>query len=178
MTNPHFCSECGEIHKLQPAHKEAITKILLDGLQAAAKSIIARSKNDFDLHELFGQYNIYNNFQKLRYFGLVHHVTDKFTKAKVRGHWLITRNGWAFLRGELLVHKWVKVRDNHIIEHSPDLIGVRDVYRGSDILTTTFEYFDENGQPMGVKPKSKPMPKQGSLWATAPAGTARKRVDE
>ena len=153
MSELEFCEACGQQIKL--AHKEFMNKNLLTGLQSAARSIIDRGVNDFDLHELFGQYNVYNNFQKLRYFGLVHHVVDRFTKSKTRGHWLITRNGWAFLRGELEVHKWVKIRNNKIIERSSEMISVRDVYFGSEAVATMFEYFDDNGNMVGVRPISK-----------------------
>lgn len=144
-----ICHTCGQ--KVKQAHKEHLNKNLLTGLQAAAKSIMDSGGNNFDLHELFDQYSIYNNFQKLRYFGLVHHVRNQHGQT-LRGHWLITRNGWSFLRGELEVHRWVKVRGNVIVERSPELISVRDVYRGSSAITTTFEYFDEDGQSVGFRP--------------------------
>lgn len=149
MAEHKTCDACGQ--QIKQAHKETMNKNLLTGLQAASKSIIASGRNDFDLHELFDAYNLYNNFQKLRYFGLVHHVRDAHGTA-VRGHWLITRNGWAFLRGELEVHKWVKIRSNHIIERSPEIISVRDVFYGADVIQTTFEYFDDAGRPVGVRP--------------------------
>jgi hypothetical protein len=65
---------------------------------------------------------------------------------------LITRNGWAFLRGEIQIHKWVLVRENHIVSYSPELVSVRDVYYGSEAITTTFEYFDEYGNQVGYRP--------------------------
>lgn len=144
-----ICEHCGQ--RIRDAHNETLNKMLLTGLQRAARIVMDTKVNDVDLHDLVDDYNVYNNFQKLRYFGLVHHVTDKEGR-KMRGHWLITRNGWAFLRGEKEVHKWVKIRDNHILERSPELIGVKDVYRGSDVVVTTFEYFDENGRPVGYRP--------------------------
>lgn len=154
------CEKCGQ--RVKQAHKETLNKKLLTGLQQASSMIITSGSNDVDLHAFIDDYNIYNNFQKLRYFGLIHHVRDAQGR-KVRGHWLITRNGWAFLRGELEVHKWVKVLDNEIRERSPELAGVRDVYRGSDIVVTTFEYFDDNNNPVGFRPTIPAKPEQASL---------------
>ena len=153
------CGGCGQ--RIRLAHKETMNKKLLQGLKYAAKVISDTKVNDFDLHEMIEDYNVYNNFQKLRYFGLVHHVKDSKGR-KVRGHWLITRNGWAFLRGELSIHKWVKVLDNRIQDRSPELINVREVYRGSDIVVTTFEYFDDSGAPVGHRP-TMPSERQTSL---------------
>ncbi len=142
------CETCHQ--KIRLAHKENLNKNLLTGLQQAARRIAASGVNDIDINEFIDDTNIYNNFQKLRYFGLIHHYRNN--DVKVRGHWLITRNGWRFLRGDIKVHKWVKVQNNSIIEHSPELIDVRSVYYGSDIITTTFEYFDENNRPVGFRP--------------------------
>jgi hypothetical protein len=153
MSEAEFCNSCGQ--QIRLAHKETLNKKLLQGLQRAAEIVIDTQSNDVDLHSFIDDYNIYNNFQKLRYFGLVHHVRD-YKGHKVRGHWLITRNGWAFLRGELEVHKWVKVLDNQIRERSQELIDVRQVYRGSDIVVTTFEYFDDNDRPVGYRPTVMP----------------------
>jgi len=120
-------------------------------LKQAARVVQETEVNNFSLHEINGSVMDYNNFQKLRYHGLVHHVTDR-TGQRVRGHWLITRNGWAFLRGELNLPKWVTVRNNHIVDRSSELINVRDVYYGSEAIHTVFEYFDEDGYPVGPRP--------------------------
>lgn len=151
-----ICDKCGQ--KVKKIHKESMNKNLLDGLKTAAASIQASKTNNFDLHEIVDQYNLYNNFQKLRYFGLVHYYRHPDTKQRVRGHWLITRNGWSFLRGEIEVHKWVKVCENAIDSRSIETIGVKDVYRGSDAIQTTFEYFDDDGTMIGVRPFVQPNP--------------------
>lgn len=143
------CNKCGQ--KIKLAHKETLNKKLLQGLQAAARIVIETNRNDIDLHTLIDDYNIYNNFQKLRYFGLAYYLKDAKGQ-RVRGHWIITKRGWQFLRGEIKISKWVKVLENHITERSIDTVNVRDIYRGSDVVVTTFEYFDENNNPVGYKP--------------------------
>jgi hypothetical protein len=47
---------------------------------------------------------------------------------------------------------FVLVKDNHIKKRSEQLINVKDVYRGSEIIETSFEYFDEAGNPVGIRP--------------------------
>jgi hypothetical protein len=147
------CEHCGQ--ELKQARRETLNKHELSILQTAAHHVAETNVNDFQLDDLSGSVNHYNNWQKLRYHGLVHHVRDSRGQTK-RGHWLITRNGWAFLRGELDLPKWVTVKENAIVQRSGRLINVRDVYRGSEAITTVFEYFDDNNQPVGARPVLRP----------------------
>lgn len=126
------------------AHKETLNKHKLMLLQEAASHVMKTLKNEFPLHELSGNINSYNNFQKLRYSGLIFKVK--------RGTWGITRNGWAFLRGEIALPKYVLVRDNHIITKSNNLVYLKDIYYGADYIQTVFEYFNEYGEPVGLRP--------------------------
>lgn len=149
------CHSCGQ--PIKEAHKEVLNKQKLTMLQAAARLVIETGVNDFkkrDVGNFASSPTAYNNFQKLRYHGLITQV--KVKGVKHRDRWLITRNAWAFLRGELELPKWVMVRNNHIDENFPrcqETIGVKDVYRGSDVITTTFEYFDhDTGEQIGFKP--------------------------
>ena len=148
------CPHCGQV--IQDSHKEVLNKHKLNMLQYAGRSIISSQKNDFDLHEKLDDTNFYNNFQKLRYSGLIFHVGK-------RGHWGLTRNAWSFLRGELKLPKWIIIRNNHIVERSAELIGVKDVYRGAEIIDTVFEYFDDNGNMIGARPVE-PSAKQEMLF--------------
>lgn len=149
MSKPEICNHCGQ--PIKQAYKEKLTKHKLSMLQTAAKHIIETGVNDYDMRALMPGYNNYNNFQKLRYHGLVHWVKDSKGN-KVRGHWLITRNGWAFLRGDIELPKYVLVKNNAIQSRAPDTFHVTEVYRGSEVIETTFEYFDDNGRPVGVRP--------------------------
>ncbi len=160
-----ICDHCGQ--PIQEAHKEVLSKMKLTMLKSAAAHVIATEVNDFkksDIAEML-ENSAYGNFQKLRYHGLVTPARDKAGN-RVRGRWLITRNGWAFLRGELDLPKFVLVRNNHVVDgsHSKVLLNVRDVYRGSDAIVTTFEYFDhETGEQIGYRPTLQHQPIQGSL---------------
>lgn len=157
----HICSECGLEHIVQDAHKESIDKRKLMMLKAAAQWVIDNNKNEFKKKDLdlirFGQ-SAYGNFGALRYHALIAKVKDKKTNKPIKGLWLVTRQGWAFLRGEYDPPKFVLVRNNKIVpdSHSRQTINVRHVYYGSDIITTTFEYFDEDGKPIGWRPTVTP----------------------
>jgi len=65
--------------------------------------------------------NAYNNFQKLRYFGLVAKVKD------MSGYWLITRRGAQFVHGKTRVNKQVRIFDNHIVERSLGTTSILEV---------------------------------------------------
>jgi hypothetical protein len=159
----HLCTHCNQPHIVKLAHKETMNKQKLTMLKAAASRIIETGVNDFRLAELDGDANQYTNFQKLRYHGLIHHARDAAGNRK-KGHWLITRNGWAFLRGELDIPKYVLVKDNHIESRADTTLSIRDVYYGSEAIHTTFEYFDDAGRMVGVHPiYPKAKPQQASL---------------
>lgn len=131
-------------------HKETLTKGKLEMLKQAANHVTATMQNDIPLSIFGAQISKYNNFQKLRYHGLIHHVRKN--GQIVRGRWLITRNGWAFLRGEIQLPKYVFVANNEITGRADQTISVRDVHYGSDVIETTFQYFDKNNNPVGFRP--------------------------
>lgn len=146
-----ICHACGQ--KVQEAHKESLNKMKLTMLQKAAKHVMETMKNDFRVYDFVGEdeFKLFNNFQKLRYHGLITPARDNQDR-RIKGRWLITRNGWAFLRGELDIPRYVLVRNNRIVEKSSERTLVRDVYYGSEAIQTTFEYFDDYGQPVGYRP--------------------------
>lgn len=159
--SPKVCHSCGQ--PIKETHKETLSKQKLTMLQTAARLVMETGVNDFrkrDVGDFASSPTAYNNFQKLRYHGLITQV--KKDGVKHRDRWLITRNAWAFLRGEIELPKWVMVRNNHIDENFPrcqDLIGVKDVYRGAEEIVTTFEYFDhDTGEQIGFKPVTPPAP--------------------
>lgn len=59
-----------------------------------------------------------SNWTKLRFFGLI--AKYKVDGKHVGGKWVVTRNGWAFLRGELPIPSHVKTFRNRIIEKSAE----------------------------------------------------------
>lgn len=147
------CNHCGQ--RIQQAHKESMDKTRLLMLQSAARQVIDTGKNDFKKKDLGLEamsLSAYGNFGRIRYHGLITPVKDRDTGKRIKGRWLITRNGWAFLRGEFNIPKYVIVKNNIIQSRSDATISVKDVFYGSDIMQTTFEYFDDDGNQVGFRP--------------------------
>lgn len=141
------CPHCGS--KIQQSHKEVLNKNKLDLLQDAAKHVINTGEMHFkkrDVGTLKENPSYYNNFQKLRYHGLITQAPG------FRDKWLVTRNGWAFLRGEIDLPKFVLVRNNHIVDRAEQKINAKDVWRGSPEVVSFFEYYDDFGNYVGVRP--------------------------
>lgn len=132
-------------------HKEVLNKHKLNLLKKAARHIEDTGKNEFPIKIFSDNMNDYCNLQKCRLHGLIHHARSSDGSIK-RGKWLITRTGWSFLGGKLSLPKWVMVRDNEIVSRCADQVKVQQVYYGSEAVHTTFDYFSEDGLPIGVKP--------------------------
>ena len=77
--------------------------------------------------------NEYNNFQKLRYHGLIAHYKDKITKQYESGYWLLTKRGNLFCKNELAVSKKIVVFRNKIQEKSNLKVTFIEVMKDKDI---------------------------------------------
>lgn len=143
----------------RPTRKENIDKLKVLMLKRAAQHVIDTKKPVFKKSELnlidFGQ-SAYGRFGALRFHGLIAKMKDDDGKV-IKGDWIITRLGWAFLRNDPQhgrIAKYVYMQDNHIrddLERGP-LVGIIDVFKGSDYLQTNFEYVDVHGNFVGVRP--------------------------
>lgn len=135
------CDHCGQL--IKNAHKEVLNKMKIKMLKRAAEQVITTNHNDFmvrDLKDHGEDFVLFNNFQKLRYHGLIAPIRNN--GRKIKGRWLLTRNAWAFLRGELMLPSFVLVRDNHITERSNELLAIKHI-RGEATIQTDFDYYDE-----------------------------------
>lgn len=96
---------------------EILDRYKISILKDAAAHVLATGRNEFSIRLFKSDVGRYSTVCRLRYHGLIHHVlrADGTTK---RGHWLITRNGWAFLKGDLPLPVEVVVQDNHIVSRS------------------------------------------------------------
>lgn len=121
-------------------HKETLNKHKLNLLKQGAEEVITKGENIVDIGIFRNNINSYNNWQKLRYHGLIAHVVKNGVKQ--RGLWVITRNGWKFLRNELQLPKYVLINNNEIVERSPETIEAKDLYRLEEIVQTSFEYYE------------------------------------
>jgi hypothetical protein len=162
----HLCSECNEPHRVSPAHKEVLNKMKLTMLSVAAKHIMKTMSNNFMVRDIAqpDEFKLFNNFQKLRYHGLVTPARDDAGN-RIKGRWLITRNGWGFLRGDIELPQYVIVRDNHIEERADRKVTLREVDSGAMEIVTNFFYFDENNKPVGMRPVAPIKVEQPSLFS-------------
>lgn len=155
MSAPKVCDHCGQV--IKQTHKEVLNKHKLKMLKMAALHVIETGVNDFTKRDLEDtlhddlSHSDYANFPKLRYHGLITPGRDKAGN-RIKGRWLITRNGWAYLRGELGLPAYVLVQNNSIKTRSEMLVKFTDVWRGEATVQTTFEYFDDDGNQVGFRP--------------------------
>lgn len=157
----HKCSVCNEDHVVRRQHKEILNKLKLVMLKRAAEHVIRTMDNNFMVRDISEpeEYSVFHNFQKLRYHGLTTPMRDAAGK-RMKGSWLITRNGWAFLRGEIELPKYVMISENTIKSRSEELVTLRQVDASQFEIQTQFEYFDEANNPIGLRPST---PVQTSL---------------
>lgn len=149
-----LCSECGQRKPM--VRKELLNRHKLQMLKRSANHVMLTMKNDFLVSEFTEpeDFKSFNFFSHLRLHGLIFKQKDANGNV-MRGRWGITRNGWAFLRGDLMLPSYVLVKNNHIESRSDLLVSVTDVLRGEPTIQTSFEYFDDNGNPVGIRPSHK-----------------------
>lgn len=152
MSAQDICPGC--MRKIPLARKESLSRIKVEILMSAGQLVAERLSNRFKLRDVPActEPSHYNNFQKLRYHGLIAKAT--VNGRLMRNEWVITRNGFRFLRGTLEIPKFVKIRQNHIVERAAECVSLSQVWRGAPYLETSFEYFDEDNNPIGVRPQA------------------------
>ena len=116
---------------------EYISKGQLNTLAKFIKAVKDHNRNSIHLQDdIELTKNEYNNFQKLRYNGLVAHAADT-------GCWLITRRGANFLRGKIDLPKGVLIFRNRIQKYHKTRVTVESVYKNEDpywLKAGDFEY--------------------------------------
>jgi hypothetical protein len=122
-------------------HKETLNRHKLNLLKRGAADVDSSGVNIVDIGLFRDNINSYNNWQKLRYHGLI-------AKTEKRGEWVITKNGWKFLRGEISLPKFILVADNRIIEHSEQRVEVQDLLSQEELVQEVFEYYEPSYQPV------------------------------
>lgn len=114
------CNNCGANMKMW---WHMVTPGLVGDLMKSINFVKNANKNEFHLQkDLSLSKNDYNNFQKLRYHGLVTKVKEK------AGYWLITKRGGQFLRNEIEIPAGVKTFRNNIEEdgHTVETVRITD----------------------------------------------------
>jgi hypothetical protein len=145
------CDRCGQ--RIQLTRKEILNKHKATMLKRAAGHVMLTMKNDFKVSDFTKpeEFKPYNHFAQLRLHGLI--FKQKTSDGKtVLARWGITKNGWAFLRGEIQIPKYVHVQNNKIKSRADMLVGFNEVWSGEPHVQTSFEYFDDAGNPVGIRP--------------------------
>jgi len=136
--NEHVCPHCGASMKMYWHH---LTPLLVETLVLFYKAVCDKAENCVhmpkDISELTKTQ--YNNFQKLRLHGLVAKV--KVGGVRKRGHWLITRRGAQFLKGELALPRDVQTFRNRVVGHKGRMVRIGDVL-GSEPYVQSIDDFE------------------------------------
>jgi hypothetical protein len=116
------CEHCGA--SLQ-VYNHTLSSGLVSALIKSIQFVQENKKNEFHLQNDLKNLtkNEYNNFQKLRFHGLVAKIENK------AGYWLITRRGGLFLRGEIGIPHNVQTFRNKVVGHSGDITTINQ-FRG------------------------------------------------
>ena len=78
--------------------------------------------------------NQYNNFQKLRYFGLIAHYYNKDEQRFESGQWVLTSRGNKFAKNEIEISKKVLIFRNKIRERSEEKVNLSQILKNENIL--------------------------------------------
>lgn len=139
MTNKKtYCTHCG-----QPTsrNKHSIARMLSNILMAVRHfQVPFHLQKDTSLTK-----NQYNNFQKLKYWGLV--AKDGCPT----GHWYITLCGKRFISGEITIPKWVKTFNNRVVEESKEYVSVHDCQKLSTTYKQAKEYIEDRDSHINEK---------------------------
>jgi hypothetical protein len=111
------CPHCGAAMN---EHTHALSKALVGAL----RKLKARGK-ETNLKVLGLTRNEWDNFQKLRYWGLVYQVS--VNGRRQNGVWWLTQKGGRFLRGEISVPKQVITYRGKRVRYEGDEVSVSDV---------------------------------------------------
>lgn len=131
ITEHGHCPSC---YRDARAYTFTLNATLIKILQNIYGAIVLKGQNDIHLDkdtegtpfEL--KYSQRSNVTILRFHGLVAKVRDE-TGKQTAGHWLITRRGASFLKGNISVPAQVRTFDNEVKWHSPDFVSFRDVMK-------------------------------------------------
>jgi len=129
---PCKCPHCGASMKM---HWHRISKGLAQTLVKFREVVVHGGK--FNKVHLTRDMNLtkneYNNFQKLRYHGLVAKVKENGNR--VEGYWLLTKRGNLFCKNQLMIPQKVQTFRNKIEKKSEAFVNLEMVFKGVDMPT-------------------------------------------
>lgn len=130
------CSYCGA---KTIKHWHRLSKGLAESLIEFKKAVITLNRNKIHIKdELSLSKSAYNNFQKMRYHGLVAKYVNPETKRNEQGYWLLTRRGNLWLKGEIKIPIRVQTFRNQISDRDiSEIVSIYDV-----LLDSSVPYWD------------------------------------
>jgi hypothetical protein len=138
LTKKEVCANCGESMKI---YWHNLSTGLVSCLIKAIEYVQKNHDNQFNLLTDLSLTKVqYNNFQKLRFHGLVAKVDNKL------GYWLITRRGGQFLRGEISVPTSVQTFRNKVTDHSEKKVSINDFKGQFPYFQSEFAYEVQQGK--------------------------------
>ena len=125
------CPHCGANMFI---HGHRLSKGLVNSLVKFKEAVIKNQKNSVHLQtELALTKNQYNNFQKLRYHGLVAKCIDPETKERIGGYWLLTKRGNEFVKNLIELPHTVYTFRNRIVDKHPEKLRMSDILKDTDM---------------------------------------------
>lgn len=130
MNEIEYCPHCGAKmqaywHRLTPGLVNTLVKMRAGIAKTGVNHINPGS--DLDGTPLELTKNERSNLSKLRFHALIAKYGEHGDR--VQGEWLITRRGFAFLRGEEAVPSRVKTYRNKVVDHDERLVNIGEVIR-------------------------------------------------
>jgi hypothetical protein len=128
----HHCPYCNAAIK---KYWHRLTPLLVNTLVKFRSAVVRKNRNQIHVpDELELNTTEYNNFQKLRFHGLV--AKFKEDGERKSGFWLLTKRGALFLKGELAVPIRVQTFRNEVVDHDEHKVYVSDVIQSTPYLET------------------------------------------
>ena len=118
--------KCSNCHQTIKIYRYRINSTHARFLKAMAAEVDKTGVNDVDLSKIDIAYSTRSQCSKLRQHGLIARVKDA-RGVQVPRHWLITKKGWGFLKGEMIPSK-VVVYNNQTIGHDGGMTSIYRVY--------------------------------------------------
>ena len=137
----NLCSCCGQIKRTPNRHR--LSRGLVDTLIIFAEKIGRKKQNRLHILKSGMGINKTNNFQKLRYFGLV-------AKGDTTGEWSLTRRGRDFLNNDLAIHDWVETFNNTIVARSEEYVNFRTAKKSEEYWQKQFNIEIQDYQVLSI----------------------------
>ena len=115
-------------------HWHRLSKGLAVTLIEFKKAVLAHNRNKIHIkNDLNFTKTQFNNFQKLRYHGLVAKCRNPLTKEREGGYWLLTRRGNLFCKNQIEIPVKVQTYRNKISDKSSQMVYIAEIVSDSEL---------------------------------------------